>query len=139
MLTLPPALVTSFVSDILLPPLSVLLPLNKNLDEKFAVLRPGPHRPVDGGYNTMKQAQDDGAVVMAYGWVPVPPIGLAVLCTHILFVSSFFLNRLLNFMGVGFSLYGLAAVYQWLSHDPIIKHNVKCRYCRKWINEKVSV
>jgi large conductance mechanosensitive channel len=61
------ALVTSLVSDILLPPLSVLLPLNKNLEEKFAVLRPGS----SGGapYNTLKQAQDDGAVVMAYGWV----------------------------------------------------------------------
>lgn len=47
----------------------MLLPLNKNLDEKFAVLRPGPHRPAGSGYNTMKQAQDDGAVVMAYGWV----------------------------------------------------------------------
>ncbi|KAK4157342.1 large-conductance mechanosensitive channel [Chaetomidium leptoderma] len=109
------ALVTSFVSDILLPPLSVLLPLNKNLEEKFAVLRSGPHRPADVGYNTLKQAQDDGAVVMAYG---------------------FFLNRMLNFMGVGFSLYGLAAVYQYLSQDPIIKHTVKCRYCRKRINEK---
>ncbi|KAG7287077.1 hypothetical protein NEMBOFW57_006580 [Staphylotrichum longicolle] len=109
------ALVTSFVSDILLPPLSVLLPLNKNLEEKFAVLRSGPHRPRDTGYNTLKQAQDDGAVVMAYG---------------------FFLNRLLNFMGVGFSLYGLAAVYQYFSQDPIIKHTVKCRYCRKRINEK---
>jgi large conductance mechanosensitive channel len=59
--------VTSFVSDILLPPLSVLLPLNKNLEEKFAVLRAGEHRPGDGGYNTLKQAQEDGAVVMAYG------------------------------------------------------------------------
>jgi hypothetical protein len=49
---------------------------------------------------------------------------------------SFFLNRLLNFMGVGFSLYGLAAVYQYFSQDPIIKHTVKCRYCRKRINEK---
>lgn len=58
-------LVTSFVSDILLPPLSVLLPINKNLEEKFAVLRPGPNRP----YNTLQQAQDDGAVVMAYGYV----------------------------------------------------------------------
>ncbi|KAK3307514.1 large-conductance mechanosensitive channel [Chaetomium strumarium] len=107
------ALVTSFVSDILLPPLSVLLPLNKNLEEKFAVLRAGPNQP----YNTLKQAQDDGAVVMAYG---------------------FFLNRLLNFMGVGFSLYGLAAVYQCVSQDPIIKHTVKCRYCRKRINEKAQ-
>ncbi|KAL2167020.1 hypothetical protein VTG60DRAFT_1856 [Thermothelomyces hinnuleus] len=109
------ALVTSFVSDILLPPLSVLLPINKNLEEKFAVLKPGPHRPIDGGYNTLQQAQDDGAVVMAYG---------------------FFLSRLLNFMGVGFSLYALAAVYQYFSRDPIIKCTVKCKYCRKSISEK---
>lgn len=61
------ALVTSLVSDVLLPPLSVLLPLNKNLEEKFAVLRPGPNQPPNGGYNTLQQAQDDGAVVMAYG------------------------------------------------------------------------
>ncbi|GAB1316654.1 hypothetical protein MFIFM68171_06864 [Madurella fahalii] len=109
------ALVTSLVTDILLPPLSVLLPLNKNLEEKFAVLRPGPNEPANGGYNTLKQAQDDGAVVMAYG---------------------VFLNRLVNFMGVGFSLYGLAALYQYFSKDPIIKRMVKCRYCRKRINEK---
>jgi large conductance mechanosensitive channel len=42
-------------------------------------------------------------------------------------------------MGVGISLYGLAALYQCLSQDPIIKHTVKCRYCRKRINEKVGV
>jgi large conductance mechanosensitive channel len=53
----------------MLPPLSVLLPLNKNLEEKFAVLQAGPHCPAEGGYNTLKQAQDDGAVVMAYGYV----------------------------------------------------------------------
>ncbi|KAK1752119.1 large-conductance mechanosensitive channel, partial [Echria macrotheca] len=108
------AVVTSLVSDILLPPLSVILPLNKNLEEKFAVLKPGPGA---GGkpYNTLKQAQEDGAVVMAYG---------------------FFLNRLINFVGVGLSLYGLASVYQCFSRDPIIKHTVKCRYCRKYINEK---
>ncbi|KAL2121474.1 hypothetical protein VTJ04DRAFT_5501 [Mycothermus thermophilus] len=104
-------LVTSFVSDILLPPLSVLLPINKNLEEKFAVLRPGPNRP----YNTLQQAQDDGAVVMAYG---------------------VFISRLINFIGVGFSLYGLASMYQWVSHDPIIKHTVKCQYCRKSISDK---
>ncbi|KAK0645688.1 large-conductance mechanosensitive channel [Cercophora newfieldiana] len=108
------AVVTSLVTDILLPPLSVLLPLNKNLEEKFAVLRAGPGQP-EGGYNTLKLAQDDGAVVMAYG---------------------FFLNRLINFIGVGLSLYGLASLYQFFSKDPIIKHQVKCRYCRKWINEK---
>jgi large-conductance mechanosensitive channel len=64
------AVVTSLVSDVLLPPLSVLLPLNKNLEEKFAVLRGGANHDPDVGYNTLKQAQDDGAVVMAYGYVP---------------------------------------------------------------------
>ncbi|KAK3687345.1 large-conductance mechanosensitive channel [Podospora appendiculata] len=109
------AVITSLVSDILLPPLSVLLPLNKNLEEKFAILRPGPNRDDEAGYNTLKQAQEDGAVVMAYG---------------------FFLNRLVNFVGVGFSLYGLASLYQCFSKDPIIKRTVKCKYCRKRINEK---
>ena len=41
--------------------------MNKNLDEKFAVLRKGPHFGEYHGYNTLKQAQEDGAVVMAYG------------------------------------------------------------------------
>ncbi|OAA65710.1 mechanosensitive ion channel [Niveomyces insectorum RCEF 264] len=109
------AIVNSFVSDILLPPLSVLLPLNKNLDEKFAVLRRGPHYEKDHGYNTLQIAQDDGAVVMAYG---------------------IFLNRVINFVGVGLSLYALASMYQYFSHDPIIKHTVKCKYCRKRISEK---
>lgn len=42
-------------------------------------------------------------------------------------------------MGIGFALYGIAGLYQWLSHDPIIKHTIKCRYCRKSINEKVRL
>lgn len=112
------ALVTSLVTDILLPPISVLLPLNKNLEEKFAVLKGGSNYKGEGGYNTLKQAQADGAVVMAYG---------------------FFLNRLINFIGVGMSLYGMAATYQFFSKDPIIKRTVRCRYCRKNINEKVSL
>lgn len=41
-------------------------------------------------------------------------------------------------MGIGLALYGLAGMYQWLSHDPIIKHTVKCRYCRKRVNEKAK-
>jgi hypothetical protein len=41
------------------------------MDEKFAVLRHGPnYNTTDGhGYNTLKQAADDGAVVMAYGYL----------------------------------------------------------------------
>lgn len=60
-------LVNSFISDILLPPISVLLPLNRNLDEKFAVLKAGPSYGETGGYTTLAQAINDGAVVMAYG------------------------------------------------------------------------
>jgi len=53
------------VSDLLLPIVSLLPFINRNLDEKFAVLRKGHH--YDAGYNTLKQALEDGAVVMAYG------------------------------------------------------------------------
>lgn len=58
-------MVKSFVSDLLLPIIALLPFINKNFDEKFAVLRKG--HQYDGGYNTLKQALDDGAVVMAYG------------------------------------------------------------------------
>jgi large conductance mechanosensitive channel len=109
--------VSSFVSDIILPPLSVILPMNRNLEEKFAVLRKGPNYRNLGGYNTLKLALEDGAVVMAYG---------------------VFVSKLVNFLGVGLALYGLAGVYQWLSNDPIIKHTTRCKYCRKTISEKAS-
>jgi large conductance mechanosensitive channel len=58
--------VSSFVSDIILPVISLLPFLNRNLEEKFAVLRPGPKYEVKG-YNTVAQALDDGAVVLAWG------------------------------------------------------------------------
>lgn len=38
---------------------------------------------------------------------------------------------------IGFALYGLALIYTMISHDPIIKHTIKCKYCRQRINEKV--
>ena len=41
-------------------------------------------------------------------------------------------------MGVGFSLYLIALMYQFMSKDPIIKRTVKCRFCRKLISEKVG-
>ncbi|OTA69589.1 gated mechanosensitive channel [Hypoxylon sp. EC38] len=108
-------LTTSLVSDILLPPLSIILPLRRNMNEKFAVLRPGPNYNDADGYNTLEQAQNDGAIVLAYG---------------------IFLNRVINFLGIGIALYGLASLYQYLSHDPIIKHTVRCRYCRKNVSSK---
>lgn len=113
--------VTSFVSEILLPPLSLIPGINRNMDSKFAILRRGPNfNKTDGiGYNTLEQAAADGAVVMAYGA---------------------FLNKIVNFLGVGFALYGVAVVYEMFnqSGDPIIKHMVKCKYCRKRISVKAK-
>ena len=66
-------MVNSLVSDLLLPPISLLPFLERNLPEKFVVLRKGPNYDIYGGYNTLKQAADDGAVTLSYGWVfPVP-------------------------------------------------------------------
>ena len=55
--------VKSLVSDILLPPIALLPFINRNMHEKFFVLRRGPNYP----YNTLKQAAEDGAVTMAWG------------------------------------------------------------------------
>lgn len=65
------AVVTSFVSDILLPILSLLPFIDRNFDEKFAVLKAGPHygKGPGRGYNTMKIALEDGAVIMSWGYV----------------------------------------------------------------------
>lgn len=60
---------TSFVSDIVLPFVSLLPFLNRNMDQKFSVLSEGPHYVKEEGYNTLKQARDDGALVLAYGCV----------------------------------------------------------------------
>ncbi|KAI0470148.1 large-conductance mechanosensitive channel [Xylaria cf. heliscus] len=105
----------SFVNDILLPPLSILLPLNRNMDEKFFVLRPGPNYEEKNGYNTIGLALEDGAVVLAYGG---------------------FIRHVVSFLFLGMMLYTLACVYQYFSKDNIIKHTIKCRYCKKRISSK---
>jgi len=103
------------VRDILTPILGLLPFIHRNLEEKFAVLRHGPSSSRDMPYNTLHQALSDGAVVLAYGS---------------------FLNQVINFLGVGLSLYGIARVYGWVSQDSVIKHTVKCAYCRKSVSEK---
>ena len=37
-------------------------------------------------------------------------------------LGSNFINRCINFLAVGLSLYALAGTYQYFSHDPIIKY-----------------
>ncbi|KAI9773326.1 MAG: hypothetical protein M1840_007541 [Geoglossum simile] len=106
--------VSSLVSDVILPIVSLLPILQRNLDEKFAVLRNGDS---GGGYKTVAQALDDGAVVMTYGS---------------------FINQLVRFFSIGLTLYTIALVYSRVSSDSIIKYQVKCRYCRKYVSEKIG-
>ncbi|TFK56338.1 ion channel [Heliocybe sulcata] len=106
--------VNSLVSDVLLPPLSLLPFMRKNLPEKFVVLR-GGHNGTH--YNTLKQAEDDGAVTMAYG---------------------LFIENVMNFIGLGLVLYAIANIYSAVSKDSIIKHTVRCIYCRKEISQKAT-
>lgn len=140
--------VSSFVTSILLPILSLLPFIRRNFDEWFAVLQPGPHYGEEGGkwgkgrgYNTLKQALDDGAVVMAYGYVLLFSSSLSWISrigrTDEAMTFSTFLNNLFNFIGVGLGLYIIASVYTWVSSDAVIKHTVKCKFCKKRISEKV--
>jgi hypothetical protein len=80
---------------------------------KFAVLRSGPNAP----YNTIKQADDDGAITLNYGS---------------------FVDAVFNFFFVGITLYAAVQAYSVASKDTVIKHSVKCEYCRKYIPEVVS-
>ncbi|KIJ35937.1 hypothetical protein M422DRAFT_179967 [Sphaerobolus stellatus SS14] len=109
--------VNSLVSDILLPFLSLLPFMSRNLDEKFIVLRRGPHYTKPQGYNTRKQAISDGAVLWTYGA---------------------FLDETIAFFGLGLTLYLMANLYGYFSKESIIKHVYKCSYCRKQISVKAK-
>lgn len=60
----------------------------------------------------MDQAVADGAVIMAYGLVSMPRMLL-----QFSLESSVFINKTLNFLGVGLALYAIASLYEWLSDD----------------------
>ncbi|KAF9701762.1 hypothetical protein EKO04_000922 [Ascochyta lentis] len=113
------ACANSLVSDIVLPVISLLPFLSRNSDEKFAILRKGPHynSTISTGYNTVNQALDDGAVVPAYGT---------------------FVEKILRFLLIAVSLWAIAMAYSRTSGDNIVKKQVKCKYCRKYISEKAK-
>ncbi|KAJ7688402.1 hypothetical protein B0H17DRAFT_938465, partial [Mycena rosella] len=107
------ALVNSLVTDVLLPPISLLPFLGRNLPAKFTargVLRAGPNAP----YNTLQQAAEDGAVTLAYGA---------------------FINNLVTFFALGAVLYCFAQIYSAFTKESIIRHIVKCKYCRKDVSQ----
>ncbi|CAL8581343.1 hypothetical protein XPA_007042 [Xanthoria parietina] len=105
--------VSSFVDDIILPPVSLISPSNNNLDGKFAVLRGRGGGP----YATLKDARDDGAVVMAYGE---------------------FISKIIRLFVIALALFVIARAYGWAASDSVIKKQVKCKYCRKRISEKAK-
>ncbi|KAK1216593.1 hypothetical protein PQX77_020767 [Marasmius sp. AFHP31] len=109
------AVVNSLVSNILLPPISLLPFMSKNIEEKSLILSKGPHG--NEGYNTRQQALDDGAVIMAYGQL---------------------IDKLLNFIIVGLTIYLITISYGYLINDSIIEHKIYCSYCRKQISAKAE-
>jgi large-conductance mechanosensitive channel len=58
--------VTSLVSDIILPPLSLFSADSPNLESHFLVLREG--RTTGAVYNTIEQAVDDGRIAISFGF-----------------------------------------------------------------------
>lgn len=104
------------MSDIILPVISLLPFLSRNLDEKFAILRRGPHYngTISNGYNTVKQASEDGALVLAWGK---------------------FFDEIFRFLLKAVSLWIIAVTYSSTSGDNIVKRQVKCRYCNLYISE----
>ncbi|EOA84871.1 uncharacterized protein SETTUDRAFT_42074 [Exserohilum turcica Et28A] len=100
------ACANALVTDIILPIISLLPFLVRNLDAKFAVLHHGPNynASIANGYNTPQQALDDGAVVLAYGD---------------------FLDKIVRFMVVALALWIIALAYSRGSGDNIVKRQVK--------------
>lgn len=129
------SVVNSFISDVVLPIVSLLPFIMRNMDEKFAILSKGPNCDEENGYNTLEQARDDGALVLAYGCVFCI---FSRLKLQRLTGYSIFLERAINFLGISLTLYALAQLYMVVSHDKIIKRQIKCKYCLKWISDKVS-
>ena len=113
------ACANSLVTDIILPIISLLPFLARNLPEKFAILKHGPNYngTISNGYNTIDQALGDGAVVFAYGN---------------------FIDKIVRFFVIAVALWIIATVYGKLSDDPIVKKQVKCKFCRKYISEKAK-
>ncbi len=70
-------------------PVLALLPfIDRNFEEKFAVLRRGPGG--ERGYMTVKRALEDGAVVMSYGYVCYVMFGWLFVYLAIWLSISFF-------------------------------------------------
>jgi|TARA_R110002003_G_scaffold104_9_gene8250 large conductance mechanosensitive channel len=63
------------------------------------------------------QALDDGAVVFAYGS---------------------FLDKVVRFLCIAIALWVIALGYSRGAGDNIVKKQVRCKFCRKYISEKAK-
>ena len=105
------------VTDIILPIISLIPFLSQNMDQCFTILKKGTaykNGEIER-YKTIKQGLDDGAVIWAYGN---------------------FIDKVLRFALIALSLFLIAKTYEWVSKDKVVKRQVKCKYCRKYISEK---
>jgi large conductance mechanosensitive channel len=139
--------VTSLVSDIILPPISLVTDSSKNLVNYFIVLRPG--ETPDAIYNTVQQAAEDGQdsliwmliVQERYSW-----LGVTLLRRYIR-NSDISNEKSLDFVILGLVLYfaikcriiprrlaDLMTVIALLGEDGIVKKTTSCEHCRKDIS-----
>jgi large conductance mechanosensitive channel len=107
------ACANSLVTDMILPLVSLLPFLDRNIEQKFLILRAGDSKPAE--YNTIDQALEDGALIWAWGS---------------------FVDKILRFFLIALALFTISRIYSVLAHDNIIKRQIRCKYCRKWISEK---
>ncbi|EPS38539.1 hypothetical protein H072_7652 [Dactylellina haptotyla CBS 200.50] len=107
------SVVNSLVADIILPPISLMW--DQSLGENFVILKQGHNSTAH--YNTFKQAQDDGAITWNYGN---------------------FLEKLIQFVVLGATLYSLAKFYSLFATESIIKYQTKCPACKKDISAKAK-
>lgn len=137
------AVVNSLISDVVLPPLSLIPnPFSSGsaggLEEKFLILRPGHSSII---YNTRAQAIEDGALILSYGYA------LTLLNTHpSLWPNRFwraFADKLVNIIGLSLILFLFKAsgVHQYLSPPKSAndaEYSIKCPFCRKEVSSKAS-
>ncbi|KAL1922846.1 uncharacterized protein VTP21DRAFT_9222 [Calcarisporiella thermophila] len=100
------SLTRSLVEDVMTPPIGLLLG-GSNFDNLFVVLRMGANATAH--YETIQQAQADGAVTWNLG--RFTQIGI-------------------NFFIVSAALFWIIQFFQVFQHDEIIKRQKKCKYCR---------
>jgi large conductance mechanosensitive channel len=49
-----------------------------------------------------------------------------------------FVDKVLRFVIIALALFMIASMYSRITHDNIIKRQVRCKFCRKYISEKAK-